>query len=105
MNSWRAGCVETRTSGSEGGLRKRIARKRRHRASVRPYSSTHSTTVPSGGCRYNLTPSASLASNCGSAENLNVSSRHRLGPPMPPDPRDLGEVQADPAASSRDDQL
>jgi single-stranded DNA-binding protein len=27
MNSWRAGCVETRTSGSEGGLRKRTGRK------------------------------------------------------------------------------
>jgi single-stranded DNA-binding protein len=26
MNSWRAGCVETRTSGSEGGLRKRTGR-------------------------------------------------------------------------------
>ena len=26
-NSWRAGCVETRTSGSEGGLRKRTGRK------------------------------------------------------------------------------
>jgi single stranded DNA-binding protein len=27
MNSWRAGCVETRTSGPEGGLRKRTGRK------------------------------------------------------------------------------
>ena len=27
MNPWRAGCVETRTSGSEGGLRKRTGRK------------------------------------------------------------------------------
>ena len=27
MNSWRAGCVETRTSGSEGGLGKRTGRK------------------------------------------------------------------------------
>jgi single-stranded DNA-binding protein len=27
MNSWRAGCVETRTSGSEGGLRKRTGPK------------------------------------------------------------------------------
>jgi single-stranded DNA-binding protein len=27
MSSWRAGCVETRTSGSEGGLRKRTGRK------------------------------------------------------------------------------
>ncbi|CAN5641670.1 hypothetical protein BH24ACT5_BH24ACT5_06780 [soil metagenome] len=27
MNTWRAGCVETRTSGSEGGPRKRISRK------------------------------------------------------------------------------
>lgn len=26
-NSWRAGCVETRTSGSEGGLKKRTIRK------------------------------------------------------------------------------
>ncbi len=27
MNSWRAGCVETPTSGSEGGLRKRTGRR------------------------------------------------------------------------------
>jgi single-stranded DNA-binding protein len=27
MNLWRAGCAETRTSGSEGGLRKRTGRK------------------------------------------------------------------------------
>jgi single-strand DNA-binding protein len=37
MNSWRAGCVETRTSGSEGGPRKRTRPKDRHRASARPY--------------------------------------------------------------------
>ena len=36
MNLWRAGCVETRSSGSEGGPRKRTGRNGRHRASVRP---------------------------------------------------------------------
>src|SRR4051794_14887374 len=37
MVTWRAGCVETRTSGSEGGPGKRIELKGRHRALVRPY--------------------------------------------------------------------
>jgi RNA-directed DNA polymerase len=35
MTPWRAGCAETRTSGSEGGPRKRAARAA-HRASARP---------------------------------------------------------------------
>ena len=34
---WRAGCVETRTSGSEGGPGRRTELKSRHRALVRPY--------------------------------------------------------------------
>src|SRR5680860_404489 len=34
---WRAGCGESRTSGSEGGPGKRIEMKVRHRALVRPY--------------------------------------------------------------------
>ena len=37
MGMRRAGCVETRTSGSEGGPGKRIELKSRHRALVRPY--------------------------------------------------------------------
>jgi transposase InsO family protein len=44
MNSWRAGCAETCTSGSEGGPRKRTEGQPRHRASVRPlhtYVKTH----------------------------------------------------------------
>jgi hypothetical protein len=35
---WRAGCVGTRTSGSEGGPGKRIIPKGRQRAPVRPYA-------------------------------------------------------------------
>ena len=35
---WRAGCAETRTSGSESGQRKRIGFKSRHRASARLYT-------------------------------------------------------------------
>jgi len=38
MGLRRAGCAETRTSGSEGGPRRRTAGKPRHRASVRPYT-------------------------------------------------------------------
>jgi hypothetical protein len=38
MVTWRAGCVETRTSGSEGGPGRRIELKGRHRALVRPYA-------------------------------------------------------------------
>jgi single-stranded DNA-binding protein len=37
MNSWRAGCVETRTSGSEGGLRKRTGRKTGTAPQPHPY--------------------------------------------------------------------
>lgn len=35
--SWRAGCVETRTSGSEARAEETGRRKRRYRASARPY--------------------------------------------------------------------
>ncbi len=37
MNSWRAGCAETRTSGSEGGLRKRTGRKTGTAPQLDPY--------------------------------------------------------------------
>ena len=37
MNSWRAGCDESRTSGSEGGPEKRTGPKGQHRAPGRPY--------------------------------------------------------------------
>jgi hypothetical protein len=37
MTSWRAGCVERRTSGSEGGLRKRATSKDWNRAAGRPH--------------------------------------------------------------------
>ena len=37
MNSWRAGCVETPTSGSEGGLRKRTGRKTGTAPQPHPY--------------------------------------------------------------------
>ena len=37
MISWRAGCGESRTSGSGGGSGKRIGRNDRHRASSRPH--------------------------------------------------------------------
>ncbi|WP_264016557.1 hypothetical protein, partial [Mycobacterium heckeshornense] len=36
MNKWRAGCVETCTSGSEGGPQKPTASKDRQGAAVRP---------------------------------------------------------------------
>ena len=38
MNTWRAGCGESRTSGSEGGPEKPTHRKTREGASVRPYT-------------------------------------------------------------------
>lgn len=38
MGSWRAGCAETCTSGSEGGPGKRTVGRPRHRASARPYT-------------------------------------------------------------------
>ena len=38
MSSWRAGCVETRTSGSEGGVRKRTGRKTGTAPQLDPYA-------------------------------------------------------------------
>jgi hypothetical protein len=45
---WRAGCEGTRTSGSEGGPRKRADPKGQHRASVRPNHTHASLLVASG---------------------------------------------------------
>jgi hypothetical protein len=42
------------------------------------FSSTQTTMARSGGCRYRPTTSRTLASSCGSVENLKVSSRHGL---------------------------
>src|SRR5665647_2745856 len=47
----------------------------RSRAWIWDFSSTHSTTAASGGCRYNPTMSRTLASSSGSVENLNVPDR------------------------------
>lgn len=44
------------------------------------FSSTHSTTARSGGCRYSPTTSRILATSAGSEENLKVSVRHGLTP-------------------------
>ena len=44
------------------------------------FSSTHSTTAFSGGARYSPTTSVTLATSCGSVENLNVSARHGCTP-------------------------
>ena len=38
MNSWRAGCAETRTSGSEGGSQKPIGRKTDRALRPDPYT-------------------------------------------------------------------
>jgi hypothetical protein len=40
-NTWRAGCAETRTSGSAGGLRKRASTKDWYRAAGRPNRLRH----------------------------------------------------------------
>src|SRR3954467_6699519 len=39
------------------------------------FSSTHSTTAPSGGFRYSPTTSNTLSTNSGSLDSLNVSAR------------------------------
>ncbi len=44
------------------------------------FSSTHSTTALSGGLRYRPTTSRTLASSCGSVENLKLSARHGCSP-------------------------
>ncbi len=44
------------------------------------FSSTHSTIAFSGGARYSPTTSVTLATNSGSVENLNVSTRHGATP-------------------------
>jgi hypothetical protein len=44
------------------------------------FSSTESTIAFSGGCRYRSTTSLTLASSCGSVENLNVSVRQGCRP-------------------------
>ena len=49
------------------------------------FSSIESTTALSGGFRYSPTTSRTLASSCGSVENLNVSRPPRLQAPLPPD--------------------
>ena len=63
-----------------------------------------STTAFSGGSRYSPTTSRTLASSCGSVENLNVSTRHGCRPQL----RQIRETVANPmpssAASSRLDQ-
>jgi hypothetical protein len=48
----------------------------RSNAWIWDFSSTHSTIAFSGGCRYSPTMSVTLATSCGSVENLNVSARH-----------------------------
>ena len=47
----------------------------RSRAWIWDFSSTLTTTAPAGGSMYRPTTSRSLASNLGSVENLNVSTR------------------------------
>jgi len=64
----------------------------RSKAWVWDFSSKQTTTALSGGFSYRLTTSRTLASNCGSVENLKRLHPVRLQVPVPPDPGDLGEA-------------
>ena len=79
MNSWRAGCVETRTSGSEGGLRKRTGRKTDTAPQPDPYK-----TGPAGGRLRRTSPAgngtAGLADDSKSAVEDNLLSGERTLP-------------------------
>ena len=88
MNSWRAGCVETRTSGSEGGLRKRTGRKTDTAPQPDPY-------VWRGQAEH-------LAESLGKGDRVMVTGRLRQRSWETPegDKRSVTEIEADEVGAS-----
>ena len=76
----------------------------RSSACVWGFSSTHSTTALSGGLRYRPMTSRTLASSCGSVENLKLCVRHGCSPHSRHTSATLTLEMPSSAASSRDDQ-
>lgn len=74
------------------------------RAWICDFSSTQTTTAFSGGLRYSPTTSVSLASSCGSVENLKSSRRQGCSPHLCQTSMMLAVETPSSAASSRDDQ-
>ena len=73
MNTWRAGCAESRTSGSEGGPGKPTSRKADRAPWSDPYTGMMDLSSWPDGMRY-----TALATNQEAGQLADLEVRHRL---------------------------